>query len=74
MPCGCNKSRSVVSPPTERTASLQTQQQTSPVMYDVYDGDGALVASFSNPVSARSEARRTSGNMVPRANSVSSTA
>ena len=70
MGCGCNKSRTVAPPPSAQTMAALQPQQTSPVMYDVFDGEGSLVASYTNPVTARAEARRSGGNMVPRTSSL----
>ncbi len=69
MSCGCNKTKTVQAPPTPgATAAVAAARAAQSVLvYDVFDGTGALVASFSNPVMARAEARRvTGGTTVPR--------
>lgn len=63
MGCGCGGKKTVVSPPSNRSSVSQPSQ---PRVYDVFDGEGALVASATNPVLARVEARRVGGTVVQR--------
>lgn len=67
MGCGCNKKKGVAVLPPSGDAVNPTVAARSgtPVMYEVFDGSGSLVASFSNPATARREARRVVGNVVP---------
>ena len=73
MGCGCNKKRNVVAATSSErgTATLAptVARKSASTMYDVFNGEGALVASYSNPVTARAEARRSGGNVVPRGSS-----
>lgn len=69
MACGCQKRKNVQSPPGAAKAAAPVAARSSKkpvVMNDVFGPDGALVASFSNLVTARAEARRVGGNVVPR--------
>lgn len=66
MGCDCGKKASVQAPPrsaSDRVAAAQAADRV--VMYDVYDADGAFVASYSNPVTARGQARRNGGTVAP---------
>lgn len=64
MGCGCGKKKVVPTLPasTSNPATLASAAKT----YDVLDGEGAVVASTTNLVFARVEARRTGGTVVPR--------
>lgn len=66
MGCGCNKRKVVPTLPAAdgsvSTAALSAEAKT----YDVVDSEGAVVASTTNIVFARVEARRTGGTVVPR--------
>lgn len=67
--CGCRKNKGVQAPPAARTPGEAVQRAKSSgsvQMYDVLDGSGALVASYTNPVASRAEARRVGGTSVPR--------
>lgn len=68
MGCGCGKKSTVVAPPAASANGrvAAAVKSGSVIMHDVYSGEGALVASFSNPVTARAEARRVGGTVVPR--------
>lgn len=75
MGCGCGKKNSVVRPPSaaqvaasqaDGHAAAVSAAMTSVMKFDVRDAEGALVASFTNPVTARAEARRVNGNVLPR--------
>lgn len=59
MGCGCNKTKTLQQPPTDTSTTSKT------AMFDVYDAGGTLIASYSNPVTARAEARRSLGTVVP---------
>lgn len=67
MACGCNK-KTVTTVPAGAALSASAAPAPEParMMYDVYRENGSLVASYSNPVTARSESRRVGGNVVPR--------
>lgn len=68
MGCGCNKRGVVQSPPASLSATqavAAAKMSGNVQMHDVHDSDGALVASFTNIVTARSEARRVGGTVVP---------
>lgn len=68
MGCGCGRSKGVQSPPTARsTVTSSKMVRSSNQFHDVYTQDGALVASYTNIVTARAEARRLNGTAVPRA-------
>lgn len=62
MGCGCNKAKVV---PTLPRSASNPLQSANPKTYDVLDSEGALVASTSNLVFARVEARRVGGTVVP---------
>lgn len=62
MGCGCGKKKTVVSAPLSSGAPVSAEPRT----YDVIGADGAVVASSTNPVLARVEARRTGGTVVLR--------
>lgn len=64
MGCGCNKKKAMV--PTLSSAASISPTMVEPKTYDVFDTDGALVASTTNLVFARVEARRTGGTVVLR--------
>lgn len=70
MGCGCSKNKTASLPAsrviTADTATHAVARSTNVVEYDVFDGKGSLIASYSNPVTARAEARRTGGTTVPR--------
>lgn len=61
MGCGCNKTKMVPTLPGGASNPLQA----APKSYDVLDGGGAVVASTTNLVFARVEARRVGGTVVP---------
>jgi hypothetical protein len=65
MGCGCGGAkRTVLAAPKEQTRTAST---SAPTVYDVIGPDGStLVASATNPVLARAEARRSGGTVVPR--------
>lgn len=74
MGCGCSKRGKVQSPPAARSAAdvVAAAKNTGNVqMHDVHDAGGALVASFSNIVTARAEARRVGGTVVPNSGTTS---
>lgn len=69
MGCGCSKRGTVQSPPAAMSANQAVsaaKTNGNVQMHDVHDASGALVASFSNIVTARAEARRVGGTVVPR--------
>lgn len=66
MGCGCKGKAKVQSPPksaAERVAAAKANGDV--VMFDVYNTAGEFQASYSNPVTARGEARRISGTVAP---------
>lgn len=68
MGCGCNKNKTASLPASRllsADAAAQAVARSGSVTYDVFSPEGALLASFSNPVTARAEARRTGGTAVP---------
>lgn len=64
MGCGCGKAKAAVRIPSATGAPVAVAP--APVLMDVHAADGSLVASYSNPVTARAEARRVGGTVVPR--------
>lgn len=67
MGCGCNKRKNTVQAAPTATQRVQAAKTNGDQqMVDVFNSDGGLVASYSNPVTARSEARRLNGKAVPR--------
>lgn len=67
MGCGCGKKSTVVAPPISGPEGVQAAvRQSAPILYDVFNGEGSLVASYSNPATARAESRRVGGNVVPK--------
>jgi hypothetical protein len=71
MGCGCSKKKASVvlpsgSPVLSAEDAARVMASGAAVKYDVYTEGGALVASYTNPVTARSEARRIGGTSVPR--------
>lgn len=65
MGCGCNKKKVVPSLPSS-SGQTTTALSVEPKTYDVIDTEGAVVASTTNLVFARVEARRTGGTVVLR--------
>lgn len=67
MACGScgGKAKNAQARVVKPSASSPTRSSSSRV-YDVVDANGSLVASHSNLVTARAEARRSSGTVVPR--------
>lgn len=65
MGCGCRKSKVVPSLPSSESTTTSAMS-AEPNTYDVIDTEGAVVASTSNIVFARVEARRTGGTVVLR--------
>lgn len=63
MGCGCGQKKKVV--PTLPSSSA-TALSAEPRTYDVIGTEGTVVASTSNVVFARVEARRTGGTVVLR--------
>lgn len=64
MGCGCGGKKAVQ--PTLPASSAAAPQSAAAVTYDVFDSAGDLVASSTNIVFARVEARRTGGTVIPR--------
>lgn len=64
MGCGCNKKKVVPSLPS--SSGALTTMSVEPRTYDVINTEGAIVASTTNLVFARVEARRTGGTVVLR--------
>lgn len=62
MGCGCGGGKRTVVAPRTTSATLPP----APIVFDVIGADGTLVASATNPVLARAEARRSGGTVVPR--------
>lgn len=69
MGCGCGGNK--VSRPAG-TSGVIAGNVPAP-MFDVQDAAGAIVASYSNPVTARSEARRVGGVVVDSTRNASAT-
>lgn len=65
MGCGCGKKAKAV-PTLPSSAPQNAALSAEPKTYDVLDSEGAVVASTTNLVFARVEARRTGGTVVPR--------
>lgn len=63
MGCNCGKKKKTVPTITASGATVMTAVPTK--SYDVVDGDGGVVASTTNLVFARVEARRVGGTVVP---------
>lgn len=67
MGCGCNKRKGAVMRPPANAADrvAQARNDDRVVMHDVYNTAGEFIASYSNPVTARAEARRVDGSVGP---------
>lgn len=61
MGCGCGKKKVVPTLPASSSNPVTAGSKT----YDVHDSNGAVVASTTNLVFARVEARRVGGTVVP---------
>lgn len=64
MACGCGKKTATPTVVPAQSVSSALASST-PQMFDVHGADGSLVASFTNPVTARAESRRIGGTVVP---------
>lgn len=73
MGCGCSKRKVVPTLPASN-GSTTSIASVEPKTYDVVDSEGAVVASTTNIVFARVEARRTGGTVVPRTTTSASSA
>lgn len=67
MGCGCNKRKGqVMAPSSNPAARVAAARESGAIqMHDAYDANGSLIASYSNPVTARAEARRSGGTVAP---------
>jgi len=73
MGCGCGKKKVVPSLPSSSGAP-SAPLAMAPKTYDVLDTEGAVVASTTNLVFARVEARRVGGTVVPSTTTSASSA
>lgn len=62
MGCNCGKKKKV---PVIASSGATVMTTVATKSYDVLDGDGSIVASTTNLVFARVEARRVGGTVVP---------
>lgn len=60
MGCGCSKNRASVGERSARSGAPAVRKQNV-VIHEVLNDNEEVIASFTNPVSARAEARRIGG-------------